>query len=150
MSLTLTIESSICVGAAVEPWFGFDLDGTCALYPPKKGDGAIGKPIAPMIDLIKQLRAKGAQVRIVTARVGTGTPAEIAEATKEIQAWCLLYVGEELPVTAVKDYLMVVLFDDRAVQVEYNTGKLLGDPAKIKEWAKLQSKNTKITSMNAL
>lgn len=131
--MNLTIESSICVEAG-GGWVAFDLDSTIAMYPPKKGDGSIGQPIMPMIDLIKRLRKAGVEVRIFTARVGLATAAEKAKATKEIQAFCLSCIGESLPVTAMKDHLMIALFDDRAVQVESNTGKILGDPERIKGW----------------
>lgn len=143
MSITLIIDSSISIEAAAKPWFGFDFDATIAHYPPKKADGMLGKPIeSEVLTLLKQLVAEGHECRIVTARVGSGTPAEIAKITKEMQAWCLTYVGKELPVTAKKDYLMIVLFDDRAIQVEYNTGKLLGDPTKIEGWPKLKNKSS--------
>jgi hypothetical protein len=50
----------------------------------------------------------------------------IAEIRKAIEAWCLEHVGEVLPVTNVKDFGMVCLYDDRAIQVEINTGRLIG------------------------
>jgi hypothetical protein len=48
------------------------------------------------------------------------------EAVRAIQDWCVTHVGEVLPVTNVKDYSMVVLWDDRAIGVEINTGKPKG------------------------
>ncbi len=39
-----------------------------------------------------------------------------------IDAWCERHFGRKLPVTCTKDYGMVELWDDRAVQVKENTG----------------------------
>lgn len=35
-------------------------------------------------------------------------------------------IGRELPVTATKDFAMIELWDDRAVQVRMNTGEVVG------------------------
>lgn len=43
-----------------------------------------------------------------------------------IQAWCLEHIGTALRVTASKDFAMIQLWDDRAVAVEMNTGRVLG------------------------
>jgi len=40
-----------------------------------------------------------------------------------IAAWCKLHIGQVLPLTCTKDYGMIELWDDRAVQVEMNTGR---------------------------
>jgi len=44
-----------------------------------------------------------------------------------IQEWCKKHIGQVLEVTNVKDYGMIELWDDRAVQVEMNTGRRIGD-----------------------
>lgn len=102
-------------------WIGVDWDGTVVTMPE-------GKPIAPMVDLIKRWLDGGLEVRIVTARVspqhGEGY---ISEATKYIERCCLEYFGRVLPVQAHKDFAMIALFDDSCCQVEKNTGKLLGN-----------------------
>ena len=36
------------------------------------------------------------------------------------------HIGRRLIVTCVKDYEMIELWDDRAVAVEFNTGRYLG------------------------
>lgn len=114
-------------------WIGFDLDGTLAHYEDWVSEEHIGKPIEPMIRRVKHYIAQGVECRIVTARVGphgkaTKTPDEIRAV---IQAWCLEHIGTALPVTNEKDYAMILLFDDRCVQVEKNTGRLLGDPMEV-------------------
>lgn len=40
-----------------------------------------------------------------------------------IESWCVEHIGHKLPITNVKDYGMIELWDDRAVQVIPNTGR---------------------------
>ena len=51
---------------------------------------------------------------------------DVAAVRPHIEAWCLKHIGQIIPVTNVKDYGMEELWDDRAVQVEANTGRVLG------------------------
>lgn len=109
-------------------WTGFDLDGTLAVYTTWRGLEHIGEPIPPMIDKVKQLLRIGVTVKIFTERVAsTLKPEEIERARSAIEKWCELHIGTVLPITAEKDLYMTECYDDRAVQVEYNTGKLLED-----------------------
>jgi hypothetical protein len=62
-------------------------------------------------------------VRIVTARVSNANPQENNRQRTLIQVWCMKHIGKLLPVTNCKDYAMVELWDDRAVQVIPNTGR---------------------------
>lgn len=103
-------------------WIGVDLDGTLAEYH-GWGDGTIGVPIPAMVDRIKRWLAGGIEVRIVTARVsdGPGRSADIQRLL--IEQWCETNIGQKLLVTNCKDFAMVELWDDRAVQVIPNTGK---------------------------
>lgn len=103
-------------------WIGVDLDGTLANYDHWRGSEHIGEPIAPMVERVKRWRNEGWEVRIFTARVCDGDDAT----EQHIMQWSLDHLGEVLPVTNVKDYGMVELWDDRAVQVEQNTGKPVG------------------------
>lgn len=109
-------------------WIGVDLDGTLAQYggwkPAVSNNkaralGLIGDPVPAMLERVKQWVAEGTEVRIFTARVCDGDP----ETVKQIEDWCEQHVGQRLKVTNVKDYSMVELWDDRAVQVEKNTGR---------------------------
>lgn len=107
-------------------WVGFDLDGTLACYTGWQGPDKIGEPIQPMLTLVKDLIAKGTKVKIITARVCSKNTPEFIELAKEaIEEWCLKYIGKKLPVTAEKDFAMIEFYDDRAITVEYNTGKVL-------------------------
>ncbi len=107
-------------------WIGVDLDGTLARH--ERGDGidTIGAPIPRMVARVKSWLEGGLEVRIMTARVFPVPPAlEPSQARKQremIEAWCLEHIGQVLPVTCLKDYDMLELWDDRAVAVERNTG----------------------------
>lgn len=118
-------------------WVGVDLDGTLAKYTP--GDWyTIGDAIEPMVQHVASLLNEGMEVRIFTARVSTTNVRRYAvahqmerdqalrEITSEIEDWCMDTFGVTLPVTAEKDGWMIELYDDRAVQVEFNTGQLVG------------------------
>lgn len=39
-----------------------------------------------------------------------------------IEQWCEKYLGQKLPVTCSKDFGMLELWDDRAIQIVSNTG----------------------------
>ncbi len=105
-------------------WIGVDLDGTLAVYNGWEGPEHIGPPVYKMLDRVKKWRAEGYEVRIFTARVSKED--EAVEARKRIEEWCLLYLGEILPITHMKDYQMMELWDDRCVQVIPNTGMPVG------------------------
>ena len=130
-------------------WIGVDLDGVLAEYHGWPKDGGIGAPVAPMVERVQGWLLEGRDVRIFTARIwplGTSMEAamqadwaesdgsvvsartDVPRQLAQIKAWSLAHIGRELPVTCVKDYGMITLYDDRCVQVERNTGKLLGEP----------------------
>lgn len=107
-------------------WIGVDLDGTLAHYDKWIGTHHIGEPIKPMVDRVKQWLADGKTVKIFTARmhghgmyiIGGG----VEDVKTPIEEWCLKHIGQVLEITNVKDFGMIELWDDRAVQVEVNTG----------------------------
>lgn len=113
------------------PWIGVDLDGTLAYYESghfaKYGPYHIGEPIPRMVERVKEWLAQGIEVRIVTARA-YGAELQTLDA---ILAWCLKHIGARLAITCVKDYGMIELWDDRAVQVIPNTG-IRADAAAVK------------------
>lgn len=107
-------------------WIGVDLDGTLAEHREWRGPAHIGAPIPKMVARVKQWLADGEDVRIFTARVGGHqTAAEVAIAQDAIRRWCHDHIGQVLPITAEKDYDMVALWDDLAVQVVPNTGEAI-------------------------
>ncbi len=105
-------------------WYGFDFDGTLSRHASGDPIDTVGLPIAPMVDLVKDLLARGHEVRIVTARVSPEWDDQ-AEQTAMIQDWCEKHIGMRLVVQAHKDGGMIALYDDRAYGVVRNTGKLL-------------------------
>lgn len=114
-----------------EGWIGFDLDGTLAYYDHWKGVDHIGDPIGPVVDLAKGFMAAGIDVRIFTARISERNHAsrELARAT--IEVWCQKHLGRIVPITNVKDFQCWAIFDDRAVAVEKNTGRVLGGEVRV-------------------
>jgi hypothetical protein len=107
-------------------WIGVDLDGTLAHYDGWRGELHVGAAIQPMLDRVKRWLADGKyDVRIFTARVSD--PEEAVSVTARIHEWCEENGLPKLIVTNVKDYAMVELWDDRAVQVIANTGEPVGE-----------------------
>lgn len=96
-------------------WIGVDLDGTLAHY-----DGniaSIGEPLKPMLDRVQEWLKDGHTVKLMTARAGS--KAQLAL----IHRWCLDHGLPSLEVTNKKDFQMIELWDDKAIQVEHNTGR---------------------------
>lgn len=104
-------------------WIGVDLDGTLAQYDTWQGASHIGEPVPAMLERVKRWLAAGIEVRVFTARVAIPESGVV----RAIEDWCLVHLGRALPVTCMKDYGMVELWDDRAVQVEKNTGRRIED-----------------------
>lgn len=103
-------------------WIGVDLDATLARYDGWRGVDHVGDPIAPMLARVKRWINEGdREVRIFTARVAVPEP-ERSEVVKVIQDWCERHGLPRLDVTNVKDFGMIELWDDRAVQVVANEG----------------------------
>ncbi len=113
-------------------WIGIDLDSTLAEYIHGQWP-EIGPPVLDMLRLVKEFLDEGREVRIMTARVGHLFTKHPTQSQKDdaqmqellVQMWCRTHLGVVLPVTAVKDYDMCCLFDDRAITVGKNTGKIL-------------------------
>jgi hypothetical protein len=115
-------------------WIGVDLDGTLARYDGWVSEEHIGEPIPLMLERVRAWIAAGRDVRIFTARVDGGEAAlalgdahgekfrDVGRIKNIIEAWLLEHVGVVLPITCKKDYGMIELWDDRAIQVIPNTG----------------------------
>jgi hypothetical protein len=112
-------------------WVGFDLDGTLAQYERGKyreeGPSWIGEPVPAMVERVKQHLKNGDRVKIMTARVAEEDSNLRLEVTFHIEKWCEKHIGQRLEITCVKDMHMVTLYDDRARQVEFNTGRVIGE-----------------------
>jgi hypothetical protein len=108
-------------------WIGVDLDGTLAHYEGWVGPEFIGVPIPEMVERVKRWIANECEVKIFTARVACDADGSMKTI---IQDWCERHIGKRLEVTCMKDYGMIELWDDRAVQVLPNTGMPI-DPRRI-------------------
>jgi hypothetical protein len=107
-------------------WYGVDFDGTLAVYEDWGKHGLTpGPPIPAMLARVKGWLAEGIPVRIFTARVSHIGQDDIPRLQQQevVRAWLREHLGQELPITACKDFQMVALWDDRAIQVEQNTGR---------------------------
>ncbi len=137
-------------------WIGVDFDGTLAQYGGWVNAEHCGEPIPAMVERVIAWRAKGMEVRIFTARIWplnrvfmpddalpprqarwplnlqedgkyvTGREHAASLAVEALRQWCRQHIGGVLPITNVKDYGMIELWDDRAVQVRPNTGERVG------------------------
>lgn len=103
-------------------WIGVDLDGTLAFYDCWRSPHHIGEPVPAMAARVKRWVAQGREVRIFTARV-SGPPDEVKTFRGVLANWLHRHGLPDLAVTNAKDYGMVELWDDRAVQVIPNTGR---------------------------
>lgn len=109
-------------GESPREWIGVDLDGTLAEYSKWKGIAHIGKPIPLMKQRVLSWIEKGSTVKVFTAR------ASVPEGIAPVQKWLSKHGLPELEVTNQKDFLMLELWDDRAIQVVHNTGKAILRP----------------------
>src|SRR5689334_13900879 len=97
-------------------WIGVDLDGTLAHYE-GWNDGKIGEPVPAMLERVRGWLLRDVEVRIFTARASDPDQVEL------VKAWLEQHGLPPLEVTNVKDFAMIELWDDRAIQVIVNTGQ---------------------------
>lgn len=105
------------------PWIGVDLDGTLARDGSWKGPDYIGPPVPLMLERVRHWLAQGITVKILTAR------ASIPECIPPVKRWLVEQGLPELEVTNAKDFDMIELWDDRAIQVVQNTGRPFLSPS---------------------
>lgn len=112
-------------------WIAVDFDGTLATFGCNWPNDyrATGEPIPAMVERVRAWIAEGEDVRIFTARMDCYHP-KFPNLTpkavrRPIQVWCIKHLGKLLPVTNKKDYWCKALYDDRAIQVEKDTGRLI-------------------------
>lgn len=102
-------------------WIGVDFDGTLVTHKfPETGE-----PIWPMINRVKDWLAQDQEVRIFTARVSLRDGDEVYRQYVLIREWCKEFLGQVLEVTCSKTITCIAIYDDRAVQVERDTGRLI-------------------------
>ncbi|MCF8044602.1 MAG: hypothetical protein K9J83_01985 [Desulfarculaceae bacterium] len=107
-------------------WTGVDLDGTLAYHEPGDSIVEIGEPVPAMMERVRKMIDNGERIKIFTARACDPGQAAL------IRKWLKRQGLPDLEITNIKDYNMIRLFDDRAIQVEANTGRLItrGDCSK--------------------
>lgn len=108
------------------PAIAVDLDGTLAQH--EEGQEHIGEAVQPMLDQVRKWDQAGVPVIIHTARLST--PGEFPK----VKAWLRQHGLDHLQVTDKKPPTASHFYDDRAVPVERNTGKILGDGPHQKSW----------------
>jgi hypothetical protein len=117
-------------------WIGVDLDGTLAHYEGWKGEDHIGDPVPAMVDRVKRWISEGNTVKIFTARVYglySDNPNVVDQGLKAqrlIRTWAARQgLPRSIEVTCLKDSGLIELWDDRAVQVVLNKGRLVNPDA---------------------
>jgi len=103
----------------INEWIGIDLDGTLAFYDEWRGIEHIGEPIKPMIEFVKDLVSQKKNIKIFTARASN------LQSIPYIHKWLKENNLPEFEVTNKKDFGMIMLYDDRCVQVIMNSGKII-------------------------
>ena len=106
-----------------------DLDGTLAHYGSWKGSDHIGDPIPAMLARVRNWLKAGDEVKIFTAR------ASVPDQIPPIKTWLRKHqifkvidgmnTDEVIDVVNWKDFSTTEIYDDRAVTVELNTGRIL-------------------------
>ena len=98
------------------PWIGVDLDGTLAFHDQMSHPDHIGKPIDAMLKRVNDWISEGKRIKIMTAR------ASLPEQIPLVKEWLNNNNLPDLEVTNEKDFMMIELWDDRAIQVIPNKG----------------------------
>lgn len=104
-------------------WIGVDLDGTLAYFDSWQGLEHIGKPVPTMAKRVLHWIEQGHKVKILTAR------ASVPEGIPPVERWLKKHKLPALEVTNAKDFYMLELWDDRAVQIIPNMGKPVISPS---------------------
>jgi hypothetical protein len=111
-----------------KPKIAVDLDGTLAIhYWPEDGPFhilRIGAPIPLMVERIRNWIDLGYEVVIFTARMSHPDRATRVAVKAEVAKYTLDHVGAELEATAIKTMDISEFWDDRAIRVEHNTGRI--------------------------
>lgn len=111
-------------GPGTRSWIGVDLDGTLARYSGWRGLEHVGKPVPVMLARVKHWLEEGYTVKIFTARAAEGE-----KGIAPVKKWLADNGLPDLDVTNQKDFAMIELWDDRAVQVVANTGRPFLSPS---------------------
>ena len=116
----MTMRNGVYSFKPNDAWIGVDLDGTIAFYEKWEHSMKIGAMIEGMTQIVLQHLSAGQRVKIFTARMAHVEEAE--EIQSGIQDWLEANGLPRLEVTNIKDFKMLTLYDDRAMQVIPNKG----------------------------
>lgn len=109
-------------------WIGVDFDGTLAYTIPRNDPYTLGPPIPLMVSRVKKWLSEGRKVKLMTARMcqysHLGDIRDLQKMERMLKDWCIEHIGVELECTNQKDGFMTELWDDRAVKVVKDTGKV--------------------------
>ena len=97
-----------------QEWIAVDFDGTLA----KRATRGIGEPINTMWARVHRWRTQGYEVRIFTVRAHT------AAGVAAVKQWLRDNGLPQLEVTNVKAPGLIALWDDKAVRVQPDTGRV--------------------------
>lgn len=107
-----------------------DFDGVLAHFDHWRGPEHFGAPVPEMIKKVLCWLLQGDKVVIYTARLTPGDEIaqtkDVDKTRKAIEAYCLKYIGQVLPITNVKTYADFY-YDDHACQIIPNTGLTLAE-----------------------
>lgn len=102
-----------------------DFDKTLAHYETWEINGSkLGQPIPAMVERVKYWLAMGKDVRVFTARAAPSSPRH-KEDIEAITDWCVEHIGQPLPVQNWKDFQCEAIWDDLAISIEANTGRIV-------------------------
>jgi len=122
------------------PWIGVDLDGTLAQELSDSMDpDRIGQPVEAMMQRVRRWVADGQTVKIFTARASVPRQIEL------VKQWLKKHDLPDLEVTNAKDFKMIELWDDRAVQVARNSGQPTSGQPMITQTSTRNSSDSKVT-----
>lgn len=102
-----------------------DFDGTLATYDKWVSVEHCGDPIPSMVARVKAAHAAGHAIVIFTARAAARIDGSHKVAVHFVTKWCDKYLGFRPLVTAIKLPEIDLIWDDKAVGVEKNTGRFL-------------------------
>ena len=102
-----------------------DLDGTLALYDGWEGSDKIGDPVPAMVDIMLHHIRNGEECVIFTARVSGDDKEEAEMAEYHIRNWLAKNDLPQLKITCIKEKAFRIFYDDRAIRIAHNEGKMI-------------------------
>lgn len=108
--------------------WAIDLDGSLAEYDFDNPDHEnVGKPIEESVKRVKEALAKGEEVWVFTARISASDDSfeqgvQAAQAFVTVAEWVKKHIGQDLPITNIKNRRWKEMLDDRGRELIPNLG----------------------------